>query len=913
MEELIAKLKRNKISNYEKILKEIEVLSPIPEYTIEGINLFLYKNPEYQIEFFKSLENHDFLTFVCKSMGYSKYITNCFIENPNLLFEIFLTINERFYKGKLEEKIFSEKPETKSDIIKKLKKAKKTEFLRIVIRELLNLSSFEETSSELSLLADEVLEIVLSVNFKELSEQYGNPSSGFCIISLGKLGGDEINYSSDIDVIFVYEKDGKTENGVENSEFFDKLARNIIHNISSSEGGEFLYRIDTRLRPDGEFGALVRSKESYYRYYEERGQTWELQMLIKAKVSAGNRKLGEEFINNIKKVIYSSPLTDSEIAEILGIKQKIKGEENNLKKSTGGIRDIEFIVQLLQLTFGMKNEDLRTPNTLTAINKLKEHKIITTETARILSEGYTNLRRLENYIQLYQNLQDFSLPVNDQKRMIGLFRLLNKLNQPIEGNEDKRLLDLVGYIKKDVIRVKTEVFEKLLDVKIGEESIFFLYNSEEEKEIQDLLNSYGLKDIKKSFSFIESIISSSFRGGIEATIGLKNLLRAISNSPTPDKSLSNIYYILEATQNLPISIQFFTDQRNVNFIYNVSLLKDKFINILRKRNWIWDGMMDTNAFMDYLKTFIQRINFRDPNVYSQIEEVYETYITSLALLRVNNFITAKESKEILTNMYNKIFEEETKYLNGNLCILSLGRLATRKITFFSDADLIYIIPFQVHSDEYEEIKEQTLKIHNNLNKIFEIDTRLVEGSHKGSPFISLDTLKEMELEIWQIVAYLKSRPITLNRKLAEEVHTTIKNKLKNAIKKINIEEYLSFARKVINSFQNQKDDIKKGRGNLLEIELVVNKILFKNYTKLNKLPISEPLSEIYTLLKDEIPLPLKDYINYLTQIEDFTRIIEGIEVNEKWFKIFKLPISHEGFLRLRNQVIEWCTKELENE
>ncbi|MGC8766643.1 MAG: hypothetical protein ACP5QP_02985 [Brevinematia bacterium] len=911
MEEIITKLKENNI-NYEEVIKDIETISPIPEYTIESIKLFTTKNPEYQNKFFELIKNKNFLNFICKSMGYSKYIINSFIENPNLLFEVFFNINESFTQGKLEKETFESELKTKSEIIKKIKEVKKREFLKIVIREMLDFSSFEETSKELSILADEVLETILKINFQELSKKYGTPSSEFCIISLGKLGGNEINYSSDIDVIFVYEKDGTTDKGLENLEFFDNLAKSIIHDISSSDFGEFLYRIDTRLRPDGEFGALVRSEQSYYNYYEERAQIWEIQMLIKARVSAGDRKLGERFISNIKKIIYSSPLTDSEIAEILGIKQKIKGEEHNLKKSTGGIRDIEFIVQLLQLTFGMKNEELRTQNTLQAINKLKEHKVITNETSRILSEGYINLRKLENYIQLYQNLQDFYLPIKDEKRMIGLFRLLHRVKKPLEGNEDKRLLELINYTKRDVIKVKTEVFEKLLDLKMGEESIFFLYNSEEEKEIKDLLLSYGIKDTKRAFSFIESMISSSFRGGIESTIGLKNLLRAISNSIIPDKSLSNIYYILEATQNLPISIQFFTDQRNVNFIYNISLLKDRFINILRKRNWIWDGMMDTNAFMDYLKTFLQRIDFKHPEIYSMIEEVYETYTTSLAFLRINNFITSKESKEILTTMYDKIFYEATKYLNGNLCILSLGRLATRKITFFSDVDLIYIIPFPVHSDKFEEVKKKILYIHDNLSKIFEIDTRLVEGAHKGSPFVSIETLKEMKLEIWQIVAYLKSRPITSNQNLSEKIRKIIKSKLIGHIKNLNIDEYLIFAQKVVKTFQTKEEDIKKGRGNLLEIELALDKILFKSFKKFDKLPIAKPLSEVYRMLKEEIPIPLDEYLNYLTQIEDIIKITEGIEFNEKYFKIFKLPISYEDFVRLKNKVIEWCNKELEN-
>lgn len=898
------------------IIANITLYSPIPRNTIDSLDLLISNYESRKEDIIKFLKNGESIKVISRILGYSIYLRNIINENIDLLFDTIEKINQPFSVETITNEIESLMKDFKNDknsFLKWLRNIKRREFLRIVSKELIGIASFEQTCKDLSLLADVVLNGILKFNFQRLSEAFGVPSSEFCVISLGKLGGLELNYSSDIDIIFVYEDDGKTEKGIENVEFFDKLAREVIYDISSSINGEFLYRVDTRLRPDGEFGALVRKEESYYTYYTERAQIWEIQMLIKARFSSGDESLGKRFVENIKNIVFSTPLTDSEIAEILGIKKKIKGNEYDLKKMTGGIRDIEFIVQLLQLIFGIKETTLRVQNTLLAIERLEKVKVIDEEVKRVLEQSYKNLRRLENYIQLYNNFQEFSLPINDGDRMIGLYRLLMYGNVEIRGNENQNLITFVDDIKKKIVNVKAYVFEKLLDIKAGEEVIFFLYNSEE-KEVRELLSSYGLKETSRAFSFLESIISSSFRGGIETSIGLRNLLRAVSNSPLPDKSISNIYYILESTQNLPISIQFFTDKRNVNFIFNVSLLKDTFINILRKRNWIWDGMMDTNAFMDYLPIFLNRINFSKPNYLDSVREVYEVFTTSLSFLRINKFIDSNKTKELLSTMFDKIFVELSKIVNGNLTTLALGRWANRKLTFFSDVDLIYIIPYDIHSDEFFTIRDMVLKMHNEFNNIFQIDTRLVEGSHKGSFIISLKTLENSNFDIWQTIAYLKSRPVSCSESFKDKIQNIIIEKITKSVNKMNFRELNNFIKKVISSFSNE-DDLKKGRGNLLELELILDKLYFKHFNEFDEVMLARSLSEMSKILEKvvKIPVPIRDYLFLLVEVEDMTRIVEGIGFEDKIFQIANLPIKFSDFKKIRSEIVNWCNEVIEQE
>lgn len=887
----------------------VERFSPIPRATLEALRGLISNHRERKKEIVDLVRDERALMVISRVLGYSIYLRSIVNERVDLLFElcrdlVFPFDSERV-KREIDE-ILEASGGDKGFFLRNLRDVRKREFLRIVSRELVGFSSFEETCGDLSVLADMVIDGVFRFNFLELSGELGIPSSEFCIISLGKLGGMEINYSSDVDIIFVYEKDGKTSKGIENVEFFDKLARNIIYDLSSSVEGEFLYRVDTRLRPDGEFGALVREEKSYYEYYAERAQAWELQMLVKARYSAGDQNLGQRFVSNVREIIFSTPFTDAEIGEILGVKQKIKGAEYDLKKSTGGIRDIEFIVQLLQLIFGTRERSLRVQNTLQALERLEKLKVLDKDTKRVLEYGYRTLRRLENYVQLYANLQDFSLPVGNRDRMVGLSRLLQFRDSKVLGDEEERLLQIVSEVKREVIRVKGYIFEKLLDVRVGEEGIFFLYNSDE-KEVRDLLISYGIRETTRAFSFLESMISSSFRGGVETSIGLRNLLRAISNSPFPDRSLSNVYYVLEATQNLPISIQFFTDERNVNFMFNVSLLKDTLINILRRRNWIWDGMMDTNAFMDYLPTFFSRISFSGKDYLERIREVYEVTLTSLAFLRINRFISSNRTKKLFSEMYDRIFEEFSRNLGGEVCVLALGRWASRKLTFFSDIDLIYILPFDPASSEFFELRDRVIRYHNELNTIFEIDTRLVEGAHKGSFVVSLRTLEEKPFDIWQVVAYLKSRPVSSNERFAKTVRDLLASKLSYAIRKLDLEEFSEYAKRVISTFE-RTNDFKKGRGNLLELELILDKLYFKHFVELGELLIASSLSEMSRALEKVVrfSIPIRDYISFIVELEEVSRIVEGNGFDERIFGILGMPVSYEEFRELRDRVITWC-------
>jgi glutamate-ammonia-ligase adenylyltransferase len=233
--------------------------------------------------------------------------------------------------------------------------------------------------------------------------KFNKPANRFVIFSLGKLGGNELNYSSDIDLIAFYDKNLLSIKRFTIIKFLTETILLFIETASKKTGYGFLYRVDFRLRPDGRNAPLCSSFTEYLRYYEMRGEDWERQMLIKANYLCGSRSLYDKFFNYATVFIYPGSFTISPIEQIrklkVSIEKRIKSDEN-IKLVAGGLRNIEFSIQALQLLNGGKDLTIRIGNSLSAIEVLKAKNILTNEEAIVFTEAYIFYRRGEHYLQV---------------------------------------------------------------------------------------------------------------------------------------------------------------------------------------------------------------------------------------------------------------------------------------------------------------------------------------------------------------------------------------------------------------------------------------------------------------------------------------------------------------------------------
>jgi glutamate-ammonia-ligase adenylyltransferase len=327
-----------------------------------------------------------------------------------------------------------------------LRRFRRREMLRIGVRDLLKLADVAETTASLSDLAALLIHAAYEIVDADLRRQYGRPmhksrqgtwvETGFAVIGMGKLGGHELNYSSDVDLIYVYAAhDGETRAaagrsakaaaaGISNEEYFEILSRELSSALSEPTREGHVFRVDLRLRAEGSVGQLARSLEDYRKYYATRGQIWERLALLKAWPVAGSAAVGNAFLKSVRPFILGSreakpglPGARAVIQEVRAVKEKIDAkmaerghEHRNVKLGTGGIREIEFLVQTIQVLAGKGLPALLDRSTLGSLKAFTDRKLLSTKERDALSAAYLFLRDVEHKLQMVHDLQTHSLP-----------------------------------------------------------------------------------------------------------------------------------------------------------------------------------------------------------------------------------------------------------------------------------------------------------------------------------------------------------------------------------------------------------------------------------------------------------------------------------------------------------------------
>ena len=308
-----------------------------------------------------------------------------------------------------------------------LRRFKYRHLLRIGCRDILGDADLTVTTEELSRLADVCLGAAWRWAEEQLGAAWGRPvrpdgtPTGLAVIGMGKLGGDELNYSSDIDLIFAYGDDGETTGGesgkIANGDYFAEAVRLIVDALEAVTEEGHVFRVDLRLRPEGRMGALVLSLDGYRAYLADRAELWERQALIKARQCAGDAGVGARFFELVRPFVYRPGVDAAIVSEVRKMKAAIDAslrargrERTNVKLGVGGIREVEFLVQALQLLYGGDDPWLAERNSLRAIFRLTERGYLTPDLGRLLGDALVHLRTVEHRLQILHEFQTHLLP-----------------------------------------------------------------------------------------------------------------------------------------------------------------------------------------------------------------------------------------------------------------------------------------------------------------------------------------------------------------------------------------------------------------------------------------------------------------------------------------------------------------------
>ncbi|MBF8303082.1 MAG: glutamate--ammonia ligase adenylyltransferase, partial [Candidatus Dadabacteria bacterium] len=428
------------------------IASPDPDAALVNLERFI-SGIGWRTSIFAVLaENPELLELLSRLFSTSGYLSGFLIRHPEYL--DVLTLKDVIKEfGSREEmvgelkKILSEEEEYEGKL-DAIRRFKHVETLKLCLRDLNREVDPIYVGNFLSMLAESVLEVGLLLAGEVLGSTLGRKGTpeDIIILGMGKLGGMEMSYNSDLDIIFIYKGD--------EHEFFSKLGQKVISILSIPTNEGFAYKIDTDLRPSGRSGTLVTSFEAFRRYHEQSARLWERQALIRARPSAGNMDLGREVMKTIEYFVYKQPLQVDFQKEIYHLRARMEKEiaredklRFNLKTGKGGIVDIEFLIQMLQLKSGLYYERVRKQNTLEALNGLRKCGVIDEMVFIKLKDGTYFLKKLENLLRLLHDRSISELHESD----------FHKLALELDMKENGEKLREIYISKTEEIR---EIYEK---------------------------------------------------------------------------------------------------------------------------------------------------------------------------------------------------------------------------------------------------------------------------------------------------------------------------------------------------------------------------------------------------------------------------------------------------------------------
>jgi len=494
-----------------------------------------------------------------------------------------------------------------------LRKFRQLQMLRIGINDILLERPLEEITRELSRLADSTVDVAVQTAIRNVGRKYGMPTTPgghhgrLAALGFGKLGGDELNYSSDIDLMFVYDDEGETAGkrlgAIHNSEFYGRAVTEVVRLLSSITDRGFAYRVDLRLRPEGSHGPLAQSLANTLSYYDLRGRTWERQALIKLRPIAGDRALGRQVVAALEPFVYRTYFSFSEINEVKALKRQMEQraaaagvDDSDVKTGRGGIRDIEFTVQFLQLLNGGDLHAVRQRNTLLGLEALEIAGCLTAQEMYILADAYRFLRKTEHRLQLLFDWQTHRLPTDpDGLKKLSLrmgyreapnaedgkgteapalsgFRAspsalapqrrspqrrspIDESPEPSDGMRTLIVEPLQMFLKDyhDKTRVNRVILDHLLHQTFKEsgeraepESDLILDPHPAPAHIRAVLGRYGFRDIPTAYENLNRLAQESVRllshrrcRHFLASIA-PQLLKAIAETADPDEALNNL-------------------------------------------------------------------------------------------------------------------------------------------------------------------------------------------------------------------------------------------------------------------------------------------------------------------------------------------------------------------------------------
>ena len=808
------------------VLKTIKAdvrLTAHPHRALTNLHRFLLTG--FSSAWLRDFSEHRLLQqILLEIFAQSQFLADILVRNPEL-FRWLTSTNvlnstankEQYALDSLHAVSLFQRMEKKTD---SLKRFHRRELLRIGSRQILKEADVRTTSAELSALADAMVETVLRLAYQQIAEGIQTPlPQNLAVIGLGKLGGEELNFSSDIDLMFVYDQDGLLTPAIGRiatlHEYYSRVAEYVVRRLSEHTGEGHLYRVDMRLRPDGQSGPLAAARAAYMAYYESRGELWERQMLIKARVIAGDREVGEKWKKDIKPFVYHKTLLASPIEEIANIKARIESkleDGTNIKLGSGGIRDIEFTAQALQLLNGGGNAKLQTESTLGALRGLSEAGHLKPQETGSMERAYAFLRTVEDRLQLLHGLQEHSLPESPEEKRV----LSKQLGFGSSASFEKEL----AKHQKNIRTVFSSVFGVPAAPRRRQGGVAFSVRSLELRQTGFIDRTRALKNLNAL-----SLEIPDFR----LQERLSGFLKSVHRQGAPDLCLEHLCVLAASAPLKRALAQAAAHQSALDLILLLCSRSSRSVTLLAREPLLFEALVGRSEDLlgpGFGWSFLKESDLIRFRQYNEFKFVLR-FLAGATTVQMFTRELSDLADEILRSAFGRARDSIPACAFIPVALLGLGKLGGRELSVGSDLDLVLLYRKDGGGETARAVDALGRALRQSLERVYAVDFRLrPEG--KNAPLAAefdyyVEYLKD-RASLWERQALVKTRFLAGDAQFGASVVEILQQFTYGTELPRSWKKDIGAMRKRMGAERSkgdQRSDLKVGIGGLVDLEFLV--------------------------------------------------------------------------------------------
>jgi [glutamine synthetase] adenylyltransferase / [glutamine synthetase]-adenylyl-L-tyrosine phosphorylase len=897
----------------ERIARRIQLLLasvPHPEAVERYLERLLQESPS---AFDRITTSPAALRCAVNVFSYSRFLSDAVLKNPERILEV--SNSGSFYRALsvegYEERLFDFLGKERRDMPSALDLARfrRRQLLRIAMRDVMGVAALAEVTEELSNLADAILDFTYRRIRARLVARHGEPRladggvCGFSVISLGKLGGKELNYSSDIDLMFVYSGNGETDGSshITNKEFCKKIANEYIALLSTYTADGQCYRVDLRLRPDGTLGEVCISADGARSYYADRARDWEKQMLIKARVSAGEPEPGAALLEFVEPLIYRSSLDFRAVEAVSETRQRIsekaaarkRGRRGlDIKLTPGGIRDIEFLVQCLQRLHGGREPWVRHGGTMFALFRLRDKRLLSdTEYAR-LAAAYQFLRYVEHRLQLDEDRQTHTLPPDGK----DLDLLARKM--PPEGTGDAR--DGASFKQRlaEHLAAVLEIYDRVIHAQKP------LYDS----------------PVPPPAELVEEVETSTPVSNLTRLLDQRapGLAAVVAGAGLNRGRVRFEHFLEKAFANPAVLDRLDGDGKLAAGVLDLFEHSPHFADELLRQPELLDeiGAPPLEATEPLEEGGVLRRFYRRQMLRIQSESVLAGAPIFTTLRKTSALADRVIDASYRIAVMDSLPPANLDYTpRDQMMVVSLGRLGMNEFDLGSDADLVFVLP-DADAGELSfwtgvaERMIQTMSSYTGEGVMFTVDTRLRPNGREGD-LVQLEgaykSYFERGAEAWEGITYMKSRAVAGNLERATEfLHELQDVDWRRYGQSMRSRKDLAEMRARLEREQGPRNPLKAGAGGYYDIDFALMYLRLKGagifYKMLNTPERIDVIEKMGHLEREDADF-LREAATFYRALDHGQRVSTGHAEGS-------LPKSQAQFEVLTNLVKRWTPEHL---